>query len=74
MLATSANLLDCAQPPSGSIQYSPENTTSCAVNAEPSDHFMPGVIFQVIDIRSALTPPFATVGISVTSHAVNSPS
>ena len=47
------------------MQYSPVNTTSSAVTGVPSDHFMPGFSFQVIDVRSSATPPFSTVGISV---------
>src|SRR5260221_4002258 len=39
------------------------NTTSSAVTAEPSDHLRPSFSFQVTVLKSAETPPFATVGI-----------
>src|SRR3981081_2547413 len=39
-------------------------TTSSAVTGVPSDHLRPGFSFQVTFVKSADTPPFATVGIS----------
>ena len=45
------------------------NTASSAVNADPSDHLIPFLIFQVIEVKSLETPPFATVGIDSASQA-----
>ena len=42
----------------------PVNFTSAEVTGDPSDHNKPSFNLQVIAVRSALTPPFATVGIS----------
>src|SRR5438132_3284672 len=39
-------------------------TTSSAVTGLPSDHLRPGFSFQVTVLKSADTPPFATVGMS----------
>jgi hypothetical protein len=44
--------------------------TSAEVKGVPSDQRRPGVIFQVIEVRSSLMPPFSTVGISSTSQGV----
>ena len=44
-----------------------------AVKALPSDHRMPGFSFQVIAVRSSVTPPFSTVGISSTSQGCIAP-
>ena len=55
------------QPISSFRQYSAENTTSAAVNGVPSDHTMSCLSVQVMDFRSAATPPFSTVGISAAS-------
>src|SRR5438093_9369626 len=41
--------------------------TSSAVNALPSDHLTPCFSFHVTEVKSADTPPFATVGISAAS-------
>ena len=63
----------CAQPPSGSVQYSQVKTTSSAVKGVPSDQVTPGFSFQVIDFRSSEMPPFSTVGISEASQGTISP-
>ena len=64
---TSVKFEVALQPPSGFMQYSPENTTSVAVSGVPSDQITPGFSFQVIEVKSAATPPFSTVGISAAS-------
>ena len=55
------------------MQYSPVNLTSADVTADPSDHLRPLFNFQVIDLRSALTPPLATVGISSAKKGTSAP-
>ena len=55
------------------MQYSPVNFTSADVTADPSDHLSPLFSFHVIDLRSALTPPFATVGISSAKNGTSAP-
>lgn len=55
----------CAHPVPSVVQYCHENTTSAAVKGVPSDHWMSGFSFQVTVVRSSLTPPFSSVGISV---------
>ena len=50
------------------------NTKSSAVTSLPSDHFNPSFSVQVMDRRSAETPPFPTVGISTANAGTSSPS
>ena len=64
-----SNLASCAQPPSGSMQYSAVKTTSSAVSGVPSDHFTSSARFQVTEVRSSAMPPFSSDGISVTRRA-----
>ena len=73
-LVTSMYFSDWAQPPPSAVQYSQENLTSSDVTGVPSDHFRPPFSFQVIWVKSALTPPFSTVGTVSTSHGTNAPS
>ena len=61
------------QPISSFRQYSALNTTSAAVNGVPSDHTMSCLSGQVMDMRSAATPPFSTVGMSAASAATMVP-
>jgi len=46
-------------------QYSQVKTTSLAVKGVPSDHNTSSRRVQVIEVKSAATPPLSTVGISV---------
>ena len=55
------------QPISSFRQYAAENATSAAVNGVPSDQVTPCLSVQVMERRSAATPPFSTVGISAAS-------
>ena len=64
-LSTPSYFDNCAQPPSGCMQYLAVNTRSADVTSEPSDHLRPSLSFHVIDVRSSETPPFPTVGIFV---------
>jgi hypothetical protein len=49
------------------------NTTSSAVNGEPSDHLTPGLSFQVTEMKSGEMPPFSSVGRLSASRDVSSP-
>ena len=55
------------QPISSFRQYAAENATSAAVSGVPSDQVTPCLRVQVMDLRSAATPPFSTVGIAAAS-------
>ena len=72
-LSTPSNLANCAQPPSGFMQYCAVNTRSAEVTGVPSDHSRPSFSFQVMDVRSSDTPPFATVGISSVRYGTKEP-
>ena len=61
------------QPISSFMQYVAENTTSAAVNGVPSDHVTPCLSVQVMDLRSAATPPFSTVGMAAASAGTMAP-
>src|ERR1051325_3498693 len=61
---TPSVLLSVVEAVAGSWICVNVKTTSSAVTAVPSDHFRPGRIFHVTVVKSADTPPFATVGIS----------
>ena len=69
----SLNFSDCAQPPSGAVQYCQVKATSAEVTGVPSDHTRPSFSFQVMVVRSSDTPPFSTVGISSASHGTMVP-
>ena len=64
---TSVKLERGLQPISSFRQYAAENTTSAAVNGVPSDQTTSCRSGQVMDMRSAATPPFSTVGMSAAS-------
>ena len=55
------------------MQYSPVNLTSAEVTGDPSDHLSPFFSFQVMDLRSALTPPLPTVGTSSAKKGTSAP-
>src|ERR1700682_1371861 len=58
----------------GSPTYCHVKTTSSAVNGVPSDHFTPGLSFQVIVVWSFETPPLSRVGISAARLGTGLPS
>src|SRR6266851_7902181 len=58
----------------GSATYCQVNTTSSAVNGDPSDHLMPGLSFHVMLFWSLATPPLSRVGISAARTAIGLPS
>ena len=49
------------------------NATSWAVKGVPSDQVTPCLSRQVMERRSAATPPFSTVGISAASAGIMAP-
>ena len=73
-LVTPWNLAAWAQPAASSEQYFQVKTASAAVTGEPSDQVTSGLIFQVIDMRSAAMPPLSSVGISAAMKGTRLPS